>query len=464
LENCDLTGVGLSPRERVTLCEDIHHFSLLLGREAQHGSGETVAATAAAQSDRSPWEHLQRTAHLWPRLEAALTAIAACPDSAAIAEPRSLPIHTARGDPSTLARLARTPADHQAWLRTRTTTERADPARIREPRATHTFRTAPNRIAVGLLRNLLREMEALHRLALFCEEPTAAATADRLTRSLRHWLRATPFCECEPTEAKQDARGPEILLRASPAYRSLYVVRKDLQSGLHVDWSDSAALRFPVLEAWHLFEIWSFLRVGMALHSLGWRAVETDCLRITPSGLHLRLARGSASRLRFRAPGSTKASTEMGTDLDLLYQPLFVSANRTSTLPQEGFRSLSHVMQPDIALRRNGRLLLLDPKYRAYREVGEEQEDVDKMHAYRDAIVRTDTATGRTVPAVDAAWCLFPGAPLSPFSRAEPLRAYPASTPEQPFGTAGVGAVRIRPGAENLELAGLIRRWLDTAG
>ena len=110
---------------------------------------------------------------------------------------------------------------------------------------------------------------------------------------------------------------------------------------------------------------------------------------------------------------------------------------------------------------RNGRLLLLDPKYRSYSEVGAEQEDVDKMHAYRDAIVRTDESTGQAVPAVDAAWCLFPGVPPSSYSRPEPLRAYPASTQTQPFGTAGVGAVQVRPAAENTELTALLRYWLD---
>lgn len=121
-------------------------------------------------------------------------------------------------------------------------------------------------------------------------------------------------------------------------------------------------------------------------------------------------------------------------------------------------------MQPDIALVQNGRILLLDPKYRSYGEAGQEQEDVDKMHTYRDAIVRTDANTGQTVPVVDAAWCLFPGLPQTPGVKLQRLRAYPAPAPDEPFGTAGVGAVQVRPGADNPELGALLRHWLESFG
>jgi hypothetical protein len=458
------TSVRLSSQERTLLCAEIHRFSLLLGRETPCGNAESVAVATDSRAECSPWERLALLVDLSPRLQSALQGIAASPDSATTETPHSVPFHAVRGGPATLARLARNPADHSAWIRTTRHAEADTPARVQEQRSTLTLQTSPNRIAADFLESLAREIRALHRLALFCEESDAIAASAKLSQQIRHWRRQSPFCDCATPNQNFSPLPAETLLRCAPAYRSLYTVICRSRSGFRIDWSDSAILRFPVIEAWHLYEIWCFLRVGVALRSLGWQPFENDCLQIAQAGMRLRLAHGKASRIRFRAADRSQASSDADAVLELLYQPLFASANRTSGLPRTTFRSLSHVMQPDIALVRNGRLLLLDPKYRPYGEIGEEQEDVDKMHTYRDAIVRTDSDTGRTIPAVDAAWCLFPGLPASPTSRPKPMRAYPASTPTLPFGTAGIGAVQVRPGAENRELAALLRHWLDSDG
>jgi len=457
-----MTSVHLSREERTTLCSDIHRFSLLLGREALRGEVEDLAADLDSRMESSPWERLHLLATLWPRLETTLQSIAVSPDTATLPEVRSLPIQTARGTPATLARLARNPADHHAWIQETHRPASTSPVRIQEHRATHTLQTAANRIATRFLTELALEIQALSRLAQFCEEYHAVTLAEGMAQSVRHWLQRAPFSDCFPRMRNGTPLSTEPLLRCSPAYHSLFNIVHQSRSGLHIDWTDCTFVLFPALEAWHLYEIWCFLRVGTALRALGWQPFETDCLQIVPAGMRLRLAHGRASRIRFHAPTRLKNTGRPDPDLELIYQPLFSSANRTSARLLTGYRSLSHVMQPDIALVRNGRMLILDPKYRSYEEVGEEQDDIDKMHAYRDAIVHIHADTGQSVPAVNAAWCLFPGTQISPHSRPERLRTYPASTPNHPFGTAGIGAVQVRPGANNEELTALLKYWLQT--
>ena len=155
--------------------------------------------------------------------------------------------------------------------------------------------------------------------------------------------------------------------------------------------------------------------------------------------------------------------------LELFYQPLFLSANRDAVpaagaapmsgeerASEGGFASLTHTMQPDIGLCREGRWLLLDPKFRTYTEPGAEQADVDKMHTYRDAIVRRSSRHR----AVTAAWCLFPGEAAEEIALQTAIRAYPVATAERPFGAAGIGALRLRPGDPG-SAAGL-EQWLKT--
>ena len=109
-----------------------------------------------------------------------------------------------------------------------------------------------------------------------------------------------------------------------------------------------------------------------------------------------------------------------------------------------------------------GRLILLDPKFKRFTEAEAAQEDIDKMHTYRDAITYGGQrgfergSKSRVEPAVSAAWCLFagnagnPGQDLNGGFASPLIYAYP--TPDSqgasphPYGTAGVGAFRLRPG------------------
>ena len=63
--------------------------------------------------------------------------------------------------------------------------------------------------------------------------------------------------------------------------------------------------------------------------------------------------------------------------------------------------------------------------------------DIDKMHAYRDAI-----RYGGVHP-VTAAWLLFPG---RVDGAGRPAIVYPAPSTARPFGNGDVGAIRTRPG------------------
>ncbi len=266
-------------------------------------------------------------------------------------------------------------------------------------------------------------------------------------------------------------------------------------------------------------------------------------LRCTPQGLRLNMATGRASRLRFRKingdgrrPNQRGRRKQDAETLDLYYQPLFSSANQAAFQQASGqpsqqtsgiafpapppaasqptnrtrnaravlapapppdssvvrrhdldlaFESRSHAMQPDIALHWRGALTLLDPKYRRYAQPSDAQDDINKMHTYRDAIV---TRTGRghktasKISGVQAAWCLFPGSSAQDASSIEKrtdemqdrepgseltktVYAYPTASAEHPFGTAGVGAFGLRPGQPDTlpRLAAFLTILLDTA-
>ena len=130
-------------------------------------------------------------------------------------------------------------------------------------------------------------------------------------------------------------------------------------------------------------------------------------------------------------------------------------------------------MQPDMALHWGGKLCILDPKFKVYAQGEDAQEDVNKMHAYTDAIVRRGSRSRRVEAPVQAAWCLFAGQPPGEAktgvgetdTKGAGVYAYPAASTEHPFGTAGVGALQLRPGHAQTtkQLAAFLTFVLETA-
>jgi hypothetical protein len=499
---------NLSLSERRALLEDIARIGLALGRELTDASGLPVSPTPGGPAEAvAPLERLRLLAALWPPIQAALGGIARHPDGRTRRAPVSLPMPRSRGGPKVAGAVAHSPEIAAAWrVANRDSRHRRDVSSSASPSVPdllpeNTADTRANRLAVTLLDAIGREAAALAVLARLCGEAGESARAGRVAEAARIWRTTTFLRDLTPLAAREraDLPGGENTLRSAPAYRALVSHWRRLYAVPRFDWTGHPLVDLPALEAWHLYEIWCFLKVAAALRDEGWRLMGGDALRWEANGLCLALVKGRASRLRFLPPdvytskrrggrekpalsrretveyppGRSRSPETPASDpaaqevLELFYQPLFLSANQQaratararSDAEPAAFASRSHAMQPDSALLWRGRLYLLDPKFRAYSLPGEEQDDVNKMHAYRDAIIRLDAP--RASRAVAAAWCLFPGEPSSCPALPEAVRAYPASTPERPFGAAGIGAIRLRPGdaAAPSPLALLLHHW-----
>ena len=347
---------------------------------------------------------------------------------------------------------------------------------VLESRPALSANTWANRLTTRILTDFARECAELARLAAFCAAAPEAETALRIARTARN-LRGHPTLrDCPPLASREAA--PELcadrIPRCALPYQALYGAWRQSACPLDFDWTHSPLLTLPALEPWHLYEIWCLLQTAAALHQAGWKLTRGNLLQATPRGLRLVPATGRASRLDFEKTADRKEEkkkrrrgeeetedakskienrkSKINSSLSLYYQPLFSSANQqTARSEGEGdgfaFGSRSHAMQPDMVLHWGGRLYILDPKFRPYAQMADAQEDVNKMHAYRDAIVRRDSKSRPTVSPVEAAWCLFPGpVPGEVAAAFEEVYAYPAASPEHPFGAAGVGALKLRPG------------------
>jgi len=221
------------------------------------------------------------------------------------------------------------------------------------------------------------------------------ALRDRLGRAR---LRASFLEEVTPLTRPPDA-ATMVLLKREP-YRHAVSLWKELASALDVHLNDPA-LESPLKSVPVLYELWAALA-----------AIEAALAAAVDAGFCVVF-----ERLVRRQPGSLLISlaTDGGTMVDLCHASgtrLRIAAQRSFTVEGRSLRSLSYAQRPDLVLElarpgKDPELIILDPKYKLEGEDGRrpKKEDIDKMHAYRDAIV--DSESGRRV--VRHAAILYPG-------------------------------------------------------
>lgn len=455
--------VEFLPEERRVLLEDIGWLCLAASpASASEPLGVTSESNGnALLAASSPFLRLKRLEQFAAQAETLLPAVARQPHSALTAEFRTLPAERARGDAATMHQVMRSPAAMSALLSPAPRT-----VNVRERHAALTHDTPPNRLLAGIAQRMENDANALALLAAFCEDEAAEVQARRLAQIAQEWRRL-PFCrDTAPMPMEQVETLLPVCQSSAPLpYKILFGHWAEYTGTAEFDWSGVASLTLSSRALWQIYEIWCFGQIAQALEQMGATRLEGERIRITAEGLHLVAATGRASCLRFAWGKGKRANST----LRLYYQPLFISANRRVNAPEfepdaladsmSDYQSRSHAMQPDYALQGRGKLIVLDAKMRTYSAPRSEQDDINKMHAYRDGIIRKGSA-GRT-SAVTAAWSVFAGIPNADFSL-QAVRAYPNPTETEPFGSGEIGAIQLRPLAPRC--LPLLTRLLETLG
>lgn len=198
---------------------------------------------------------------------------------------------------------------------------------------------------------------------------------------------------------------PSMVLMRDPRYRVVHELWSELNRQLLVTF-DHPALAAPINDVPGLYQAWVTLvavdAVVTAGSHAGYQVVEHRLARRRGPTVYVEVLRDGAPVVRLRHPVT-------GAEAVLTPERRF---------PPDGkrYRSRSLTQIPDLLLEVHGpgrppRLVVLDPKYKLDGELGEEslatpkKLDLDKMHAYRDAII--DSGSGKRV--VEYAAIVYPG-------------------------------------------------------
>jgi PD-(D/E)XK nuclease superfamily/Domain of unknown function (DUF2357) len=293
------------------------------------------------------------------------------------------------------------------------------PLHLADQRVEPTFDVYENRVVRRITDMVDRRLRRLDAVLERNAGPGAREARDQAT-TLRDELkkarrRAAFLDEVRPLERSPQALTMVLLRR--PEYRGVLAIWQEMVAGCLVE-LDDASLDAPFENIPYLYELWATLVIVLAMVE----AAEAQEFKVLQERL-IRRVPGSVliEALRRNEPVAVLQQQETGAYLRILPQRSF---GRSGPL-----QSVSFEQVPDLAVEFDlpggeTEVYLFDPKYK-FRVDGDGvkpvKEDIDKMHAYRDAII--SAATGERV--VRYAAILYPGPSFSYGDGIAALSAHP---------------------------------------
>ncbi len=195
-----------------------------------------------------------------------------------------------------------------------------------------------------------------------------------------------------------------LVLQMAPGYREVYRIYLLLMKGLSIQ---GDLFRLSMKDLAQLYEYWCFLKIHQLIQRK-YELVSQDLIKVNRNGLFVTLKQGHKAKMVYRNPRNGEVFT--------LYYNSLPKGDSSSTLDQ----------RPDnvLTLKKNDASIeykyIFDAKYRLnsayegspywvkYKQPGPEEEDINTMHRYRDAIVYQDHRNGEYERSMFGAYVLFP--------------------------------------------------------
>jgi hypothetical protein len=309
----------------------------------------------------------------------------------------------------------------RAYMRGHNLTSYRIPARVPDHRVEHTVDVYENRLLRNFHDEVQRRLRRLIRRVGTATNQDAATEARVLLEELRRSRLEATFLDDVGLPRHLPTRLTMVLLRR-PEYRAAFEGFLEFRRTLSVRLEDPA-LEAPLNEAPWLYETWGVMKVIRAVarvaESLGYRFESERLLYRDAEGVFVQLLRDNRPALVLRHDGPSRT--------------IRVIPQRKYKPGTDGLHSASYEQRPDVAIEieddgGSTRILIFDPKYKLdseeidgeIRDARPKKVDIDKMHAYRDAIRRNDERI------VTLAAILYPGPAVPPFgSGVEAISAVP---------------------------------------
>ena len=235
-----------------------------------------------------------------------------------------------------------------------------------------------------------------------------------------------------------------LVMQMAPGYREVYRSYLILMKGLSIQ---NDLLKLSLKDVAQLYEYWCFLKIHDLL-SRKYELVKQNAIKLNRGGLFVTLDRTQSARMVYRNPSNGEEFT--------LYYNALPSGDRSQTVSQ----------RPDNVLtlkKQDSRLeykYIFDAKYkinpayegtpykRDFGTPGPQEDDINTMHRYRDAIVYESSGDRRQFERT-----MFGAYVLFPYSNEEEYREHPFY---RSIELVNVGALPFLPSSTSL-----VEKFLD---
>lgn len=199
-----------------------------------------------------------------------------------------------------------------------------------------------------------------------------------------------------------------LVLQMAPGYRDAYRIYLMLMKGLSIQ---SDLFHLSMKDLAQLYEYWCFLKIHDLL-SKKYKLIKQDVIRVNRNGLFVTLDRKQSAAVQYENPRNGERFT-------LYYNSLPAEDRQWPTLSQRPDNVLT-LHKHDVDQKQQIYKYVFDAKYRlnpayegtpyhrTYGLPGPEEEDINTMHRYRDAIVYQEAGTNQYERSMFGAYVLFP--------------------------------------------------------
>jgi len=193
-----------------------------------------------------------------------------------------------------------------------------------------------------------------------------------------------------------------LVLNMAPGYKDLYKYYLMLIKGISLD---GEVFKLSVKDLAVLYEYWCFIKLNSLMKSK-YKLVKQDLIKVDNTGLFVTLSKGKSAEVTYENPKN-------GEKFTISYNPLYKELPTVSQRPDNILSLEKHKSKIKYEY-------IFDAKYKVnpalegtsymdtYKQPGPEEDDINTMHRYRDAIVQDASQRPDFERRMFGAYVLFP--------------------------------------------------------
>ena len=278
--------------------------------------------------------------------------------------------------------------------------ERYTPTHVLDTRRIVNYDTQENRFVRWVFLSVERKLKDLWKLLKNQKRLEDPSLAKMLTRMQKEVRRVLQFNFLQVGDMRQ--MSVSLVIQMAPGYREVYKYYLMLRKGLAIQ-DDLFQLSLKDLAT--LYEYWCFLKIHQLL-SNKYELVRQDIIKLDYSGLFVKLKKSAASTVTYRNPRNGE-----------IFKLYYNQTLRGPTLTQRpdnvfALRKVETSTEYKYVFDAKYRLNPAEPGTTYYSTydglAGPEEEDINTMHRYRDAIVHAEKNSEQFERTIFGAYVLFP--------------------------------------------------------